>query len=127
MAEKYAQCTNAIFKEGGGYWAFSALSSPALPPPMQPPPKPVYPGVEITFFAAFPGGASAFGPASFFQVQPNPYLGNCDPLRASTGHSSAMMVAMCDASARALSPSISALTWWYACTPSGGEPLPSDW
>ncbi len=61
--EKYARCTNASFGEGGSYWAYSALSSPALPPPMQPPPKPVYPGFEITFFAAYPGGAQAIGPA----------------------------------------------------------------
>src|SRR5262249_32058903 len=55
-AEKYARCTNATFKEGGGFWAYSALSSPALPFPMQPPPKPDYPGFQISFFAAFPGG-----------------------------------------------------------------------
>jgi prepilin-type N-terminal cleavage/methylation domain-containing protein len=127
MAEKYARCTNALFAEGGGYWAYSALSSPALPPPMQPLPKPVYPGIEITFFAAYPGGASAIGPASLFQVQPNPFIGNCDPLRASTGHSTAIQVAMCDASVRSVSAGLSATTWWWACTPQGGEVLGSDW
>jgi prepilin-type N-terminal cleavage/methylation domain-containing protein len=127
LGEKYARCTNASFPEGGGYWSYSALSSPALPPPMQPRPKPVYPGFEISFFAAFPGGGSAVGPASLFQVRPNPFLGNCDPVRASTGHATAMVIAMCDASVRNLSPSISASTWWYACTPSGGETLGSDW
>jgi prepilin-type N-terminal cleavage/methylation domain-containing protein len=127
IAEKYAQCTNAIFKEGGSYWAFSALTSPALPPPMQPPPKPVYPGFEISFFAAFPGGATALGPPSLFQLQPLPFNGNCDPLRASTGHTSVMQVALADASVRSLSNSISPNTWWFACTPSGGEVLGSDW
>jgi prepilin-type N-terminal cleavage/methylation domain-containing protein len=127
LAEKYVICTNAAFAEGGSYWAYSALSSPALPPPMQPRPKPVYPGFEITFFAAFPGGAQAIGPASMFQVQPTPFKGNCDPVRASTGHSTVMQVALCDASVRSLSPSITPNTWWYACTPSGGETLGPDW
>src|SRR5262249_52411400 len=105
----------------------SALSSPALPPPMQPPPKPVYPGFEVTFFAAFPGGAQAIGPASIFQIRPNPFNGNCDPVRASTGHSNAIEVGMADASVRAVTSAISPNTWWYACTPDGGEPLGSDW
>jgi prepilin-type N-terminal cleavage/methylation domain-containing protein len=127
MAEKYAQCTNAVFPEGGGYWAYSALSKPALPPPMQPPPKPVYSGFEISFFAAFAGGATAIGPASIFQVRPLPYLGKCDPVRASTAHTGAMQVAMADSSVRSVSAGISPNTWWYACTPDGSDVLGSDW
>jgi prepilin-type N-terminal cleavage/methylation domain-containing protein len=127
LTEKYARCTNAVFAEGGSYWAYSALSSPALPPPMQPPPKPVYPGFEISFFAAFPGGGQAIGPASVFQLRPTPFNGNCDPVRASTGHSSVIQVCLCDASVRAVSSGVSPNTWWYACTPDGGEPLGSDW
>jgi prepilin-type N-terminal cleavage/methylation domain-containing protein len=126
-AEKYAHCTNSQFPEGGGFWAYSALSKPALPPPMQPLPKPVYAGFEISFFAAFPGGASAIGPASIFQVRPSPYLGNCDPVRASTGHTGGINVCMCDASVRSVAQGVSPNTWWSACTPSGGEVLGSDW
>ncbi|MBV9125201.1 MAG: hypothetical protein JO112_17735, partial [Planctomycetes bacterium] len=127
FAEKYAQCSNSIWKRGGNYWAYSVLSSPALPPPMSPPPMPFYPGFEISFFAAAPGGATAIGPASMFQLQPSPFLGNCDPLRASTPHTGGMVVGLGDASVRTVSPGISPNTWWYACTPSGGEVLPSDW
>jgi prepilin-type N-terminal cleavage/methylation domain-containing protein len=127
VAEKYAQCTNATWAVGGSYWAYSALSRPALPPPMNPPPKPVYPGFEITFFAAAPGGATAIGPASRFQSQPSPYLGNCDPLRAATPHTGGILVCLADASVRSLSNAISPNTWWFACTPSGGETLGNDW
>jgi prepilin-type N-terminal cleavage/methylation domain-containing protein len=127
VSEKYAQCTNPTWpgtsatNEGGSYWAYSALSSPALPAPMSVP-MPVYPGVEISFF-----GAGALGPTSFFQLLPQPFIGNCDPLRASTGHPAAIQVAMCDTSVRSVSQGVSPVTWWQAMTPAGGEVLPSDW
>jgi prepilin-type N-terminal cleavage/methylation domain-containing protein len=127
MTEKYAICTNNSFPEGGSYWAYSAESSPALPPPMQPPPKPVYPGFEISFFAAFPGGGAAIGPASLFQVQPIPWQGNCDPVRASTSHPTSIQAGLGDGSVRPISTGISANTWWWACTPAGNEAMPSDW
>jgi prepilin-type N-terminal cleavage/methylation domain-containing protein len=129
-AEKYAQCTNTRWPEGGSYWAYSALSSPNLGPPFSAPPKPTYPGFEITFFAAQAGGATAIGPASKFLVQPQPFTGansNCDPLRASTAHTGGMQVLLGDGSVRNLSPGISPNTWWFACTPSGGEVLGTDW
>ncbi len=125
--EKYAQCTNGTWPVGGSNWAYGALSSPALPPPMDPPPKPYFPGFEISFFAAAPGGATAIGPASKFQVQPTPYLGNCDPLRASSPHTDSINACLADGSVRFVSSSISANTWWFAVTPSGAETLPSDW
>jgi prepilin-type N-terminal cleavage/methylation domain-containing protein len=125
--EKYAQCTNSTWPIGGSFWAFSTLSSPALPKPMNPPPKPYYPGFDISFFAAAPGGGTAIGPASKFQVQPNPYQTNCDPLRASTPHTAVMMSLLGDGSVRAINGAISPNTWWFVCTPSGGEVLGSDW
>jgi prepilin-type N-terminal cleavage/methylation domain-containing protein len=126
IAHRYGLCTNASWPVGGSVWAYSALSSPALPPPMNPPPMPIYPGFEISFFAAFPGGATAIGPASQFQVMPQPYTGNCDPLRAATPHT-VLTACLGDSSVRNISPATSPATWWYACTPQGGEPLPSDW
>jgi prepilin-type N-terminal cleavage/methylation domain-containing protein len=124
IAEKYGQCGNSTFPGGGSYWAYSALSSPVLPAPMNPP-YPVYPGFEITFFA--PIAPQAIGPASRFQMQPSPYQTNCDPVRASTPHTGGMVVCLGDASVRTLAPAISGNTWWFACTPTGGEVLGSDW
>ncbi len=69
------------------------------------------------------------GPASIFQVKPNPYTNAnfCDWARASTGHTGGINVVLCDASVRNISGSISANTWWAALTPNGGEVLGSDW
>src|SRR5438128_2217127 len=75
IAEKYSKCYLGGLV-GGSYWAYSALSRPVLPAPMNPP-RPVYPGFEITFFAGV--APQSIGPASKFQVQPSPFVGNCDP------------------------------------------------
>jgi prepilin-type N-terminal cleavage/methylation domain-containing protein len=126
VTEKLSQCSNASLS-GGNYWAYSVESSPALPPPMQPPPQPFYPGFEISFFTAYPGGANAIGTGSVFQLQPQPMLGNCDPLRASTGHTGAIQACLADGSVRGISSGVSGMTWWWACTPAGNEVLGSDW
>jgi prepilin-type N-terminal cleavage/methylation domain-containing protein len=134
IAHRYGQCNTTTYPNGGSVWAYTQLSSPQFPAPMPWPPTPMYPGVAISFFAggSYPtvngiGGANAIGYASLFQVQPTPFLGNCDPFRAVTPHTAAMTVCMCDGSVRTVSPSISPQTWWYALTPTGGEVLGSDW
>jgi prepilin-type N-terminal cleavage/methylation domain-containing protein len=147
--EKYALCTNptlsatlasyfqskglpaatatVLSKYGGSFWAFSAQSSPALPAPMQIP-LIVYPGFEIGFMAQF--NPNAIGPASKFQVQPTPFTGAsgvCDPTLASSPHPAAINALLCDGSVRNISSAISPNTWWWACTPAGGDVLGSDW
>jgi prepilin-type N-terminal cleavage/methylation domain-containing protein len=64
---------------------------------------------------------------SMFQLQPTPYVTNCDPARASTPHSGGMMVAMGDASIRSIPASLSNRSYWYAATPAGSEVMGSDW
>ena len=128
-AHRYAVCTNATLTakglSGGSVWAYCALSSPNLPKPMQAPPQPLYPGVQISFFLAYPGGGTAVGWPSLFQVQP--VAGNCNPYIANTPHTGSMPVGMFDGSCRSLSPNISGQTYWSAFTPTGGEVLGSDW
>src|SRR5262249_46872956 len=116
---------NASFS-GGNYWAYSTNKTPPLPPPMQAP-QAFYPGFQIAFFTAFPGGSNAIGTDSMFQVQPNPYQTNCDPVRASTGHSAGIQAGLADGSTRFISAAVSPTTWWWACTPAGEEVLGSDW
>jgi hypothetical protein len=115
FAEKYARCTNDIFAEGGSYWAYWNTDPTIVGF------GPKHPGFEISFW-----GPNAIGPGSKFQSQPSPYLGNCDPTRASTAHVGGILVGMADGSVRSLSPTISPMTWWYLCTPAGGEIVGDD-
>jgi hypothetical protein len=84
------------------------------------------PGFAIRGFVAI-GAPDAIGEGSIFQVQPTPFLGNCDPTRASTAHAGGILVALVDGSVRTLARSMSGATWWVAVTPAGGEVLGSDW
>jgi prepilin-type N-terminal cleavage/methylation domain-containing protein len=130
-AEKYARCSNTTmapaFRDGGNAWAYSA--SPLFswqPQPMNPPAKAFQPGFCIPALVGR-GAPNAIGPGSIFQVQPTPFLGNCDPTRASTAHPGGILVGLADGSVRTLSATISGTTWWAAVTPSGGERLGEDW
>ena len=126
IAHKYSVCTNASWPIGGSFWAYSALTSPKLPVPMETP-RALYPGFQISFFASVAIGASSIGPQSLFQVQPSPFSGKCDPMRAATPHSGVMTACLADASVRNIAAGISPNTWWFAATPSGGEVLGPDW
>jgi prepilin-type N-terminal cleavage/methylation domain-containing protein/prepilin-type processing-associated H-X9-DG protein len=42
-------------------------------------------------------------------------------------HTGGMNASLADGSVRLLTNAISPTTWWYACTPAGGEILGSDW
>jgi prepilin-type N-terminal cleavage/methylation domain-containing protein len=68
------------------------------------------------------------GPSSTFQLRPTPYTGaECDPQRASTGHTGGMQVCLADGSVRSISGGINPETWWAVCTPDGNEVLSADW
>jgi prepilin-type N-terminal cleavage/methylation domain-containing protein len=105
IAEKYAQCNNAIFssangEEGGNYWAYSSVG-PAFPGTpdvgdlslnagftatvntgVLPDALPVYPVIAVTFWdmppsplASIPGAMISIGPGSKPIFTPNPYIG----------------------------------------------------
>jgi prepilin-type N-terminal cleavage/methylation domain-containing protein len=111
FAEKYAYCNNSNYPEGGNLWAYW-LTGANL--------RPYHPGFAVSWTAY------SIGPGSKFLIQPLPYNGNCDPTLASTPHGSGIHVGMGDGSVRFLSAGISPFTWWYLCTPSGGEVIPTD-
>jgi prepilin-type N-terminal cleavage/methylation domain-containing protein len=131
--EKYARCSTtdpalpAPFRDGGAAWAY--VTSPLFawqPPPMVLPGKAFQPGFCIPALA-LRGATNAIGPGSKFQLQPTPFLGNCDPTRAATAHPGGMVTGLVDGSIRTLSPGMNPGTWWAAITPAGGEVLGPDW
>jgi prepilin-type N-terminal cleavage/methylation domain-containing protein len=124
-AEKYARCSStSMALDGGNLWGYCAFKDLNLPPPMELPGKPFHASFAI---AGYLGKPNTTGPGSKFQVQPTPFLGNCDPTRAATAHAGGMLVCLGDSSVRTLAPSLSGDIWWAAVTPSGGEVLGSDW
>jgi prepilin-type N-terminal cleavage/methylation domain-containing protein len=95
-------------------------------------------------WAAWPGGpcgSTAFTPLFFYmansqlipQVQPvspgttEPVAQRCDYKLAQGYSAGGSQAAVGDGSVRDIAPSISLLTWGSACTPTGGEVLPSEW
>ena len=113
FADKYSNCDGpdpaGTFHQGGNRWAGHGGDtwSPA--------------------FAVPNLGSDSTGQGSYFQARPDPYVGGCDPSRASSGHTQGIIVGVGDGSARLLSKDISAVTWWAICTPAGGEVLDPDW
>jgi prepilin-type N-terminal cleavage/methylation domain-containing protein/prepilin-type processing-associated H-X9-DG protein len=102
VAEKYAKCNGA-----GTLWAHGEWNA----------------GWEPRF-----NTWANRGPSSLFQVQPNPAnTAACDYFRPSSPHSGGMNALLCDGSVRFLAQSLSANTWWAACTPNGGDSLGGDW
>jgi prepilin-type N-terminal cleavage/methylation domain-containing protein len=112
VAEKYTRCTNSVFPEGGSFWAYWIKGATV---------QPLHAGFVVSWTTY------AIGPTSKFQVQPTPYLGDCDPTLAATGHRSGMEVCLADGSVRPLASGISGDTWWALCTPRAGDVLGNDW
>jgi hypothetical protein len=65
----------------------------------------------------------AFYNQSLFQVPPS--LSDCDPQRPQA-IGGAMLVAMCDGSARTVNPQCSAVTWANVCGPADGQVIGND-
>lgn len=66
-----------------------------------------------------------YRPCLLFQDAPHWYQ-TCDPRRAQTPHSGLMHVCLADGSVRAVSASISDVTWQRLCDPRDGEVINSD-
>ena len=104
VAEKYARCNGQGTLWGHGEWN---------------------PGWEPRF-----NTYNNRGLGTRFQVQPGPSpatTSSCNYNSPATAHTGGMNVMLMDASVRSVSPGITNNTWWFACTPAGGETLGNDW
>jgi prepilin-type N-terminal cleavage/methylation domain-containing protein len=68
-----------------------------------------------------------FAHYSHGKFQTRPAARECNPALPQSAHRSGIPVCMGDASVRIVADTVSPQTWWYACTPSGGETLGPDW
>lgn len=71
--------------------------------------------------------APMFAYYSTERFQAMPEAKDCDPERAQSLSPDGIQVGMGDGSVRFVSSKISAITWYCACTPAGGEVLGADW
>jgi len=74
------------------------------------------------------GGFPDFNPGAgggLFQVAPNPSACNWYVLQGA--HGGSMQVGLGDGSVRGVSQGMSSNTWYLACNPQDGLPMPSDW
>jgi type II secretory pathway pseudopilin PulG len=117
FSEKVAECSNTCYPFGGTCWGYYHTrgyyntGSGIVP---------YHPGFSISW------NGYSFGPVSKFLVRPTPYNGACDPTLASSPHTGGIGATFADGSVRVLSNRITPYTWWYLCTPAGGEVLSAD-
>src|SRR5262249_35838917 len=71
--------------------------------------------------------APAFAYLSQARDQIQPSQPECISTVPQSPHSSVINVAMADGSVHSLSNNVGPMTWYFACTPAGGEVLGSNW
>ncbi|MFL5243391.1 MAG: DUF1559 domain-containing protein [Gemmataceae bacterium] len=70
--------------------------------------------------------APIFAYGSYEKFQANPPQNQCNPGLTQAIHPGTINIGMADASVRGVSHTISSQTWYYLCTPSGGEIISWD-
>ncbi len=113
FGEKYANC-NGVYN----LWGWGGMASMVLPS-----------DTNMPIFAPTGTGLGVAPPATptFAVFQSNPIPASCNANFAQTPHPGGMVVGMGDASARTVSPSISATTWTAALTPANNDVPGTDW
>jgi prepilin-type processing-associated H-X9-DG protein len=70
--------------------------------------------------------APIFAYSSFEKFQLNPPQSQCNPALAQSAHSSTINLGFADGSVRTGTTKVSSQTWYYMCTPAGGEVIDFD-
>jgi hypothetical protein len=119
FTEKYARCEHppGSTTGGGTMWAHPGVNSG----------QSWWPVVMAPDFAKYNPNCYGLNQGALFQLRPLPFIGTCDWTRASTGHTSGILVCLADGSVRNVSQGVSYSTWWFAFTPSGGEVMTGNW
>jgi type II secretory pathway pseudopilin PulG len=122
FTEKYARCEfpPGSTTGGGTMWAHNGTAGTASG-------QSWWPVVMAPDYARTNPTCYGLTPGALFQSQPTPFRGGCDWTRAATPHPGGIQVGLADGSVRSVAQGISYTTWWFAFTPAGGEPMPSDW
>jgi prepilin-type N-terminal cleavage/methylation domain-containing protein len=122
FTEKYARCEYPPNSKtgGGNMWAHPGTAGVASG-------QSWWPVVMAPDYVKYNPNCYGLTPGALFQIQPTPFIGQCDWTRASTAHSGGIQVVLADGSVRSVAQGISYTTWWYVFTPAGGEVVPSDW
>jgi prepilin-type N-terminal cleavage/methylation domain-containing protein/prepilin-type processing-associated H-X9-DG protein len=127
FGERYGRCGNDGYGNNlgslyaHGDWAHSWMAMFAYGSPLPRPNGTGYvAGTNLPWGVIPPG---IVGPASKFQVQPDPQMTKCDPPRLASPHPGVMNAGMGDGSVRILNEAMDPLVWWYICTPDGGEQI----
>jgi prepilin-type processing-associated H-X9-DG protein len=71
--------------------------------------------------------APVFAYSSYAKFQNRPARDQCNPALPQAIHAGGIQVGMADGSVRTVANEITAQTWYFACTPNGGEVLGADW
>ncbi len=71
------------------------------------------------------GGALFYSGTTGFQAGPS--VQQCNWYVTQGGHPGAMLAGLADGSVRTVTQGMAYTTWWYACTPNGGEPPQPGW
>ena len=95
--------------------------------------SPTFGAANDFFLATFPSveGDMNCGLAQFYYgsvaFQGGPSVQQCNFYVTQGGHTSAMVVGLCDGSARVCAQGISVPSWFCACTPNNGDVAGPDW
>ncbi|MBY0459841.1 MAG: DUF1559 domain-containing protein [Gemmataceae bacterium] len=126
---------NGTHQHGGSWWMRGIFGGTAYSGSGTPASGDSYPADRVS--PVFGGGVGRSDgtrwyigldskPTVFGIRNPNTTAGVCDRGQPSTSHQT-IQVAMVDGSVRGVSSSVSAQTWWAACTRDGGDILGGDW